>query len=269
MADLSDVENAIVAEVVGALYPNGATLVSAVGVMCRIYRGWPSPAALNADLAAGIVNVTVFPATAVDEVLEAYFGALYTGSAPCSLRLSVVGNQVSISGAVADGQIVGILIDGVLITYPILVSDTTYSIAANLAALIRVGRTATLAGSTFSIPGAIVVIARVMMKGSVSRGLRRQRREILVSCWCPTPLLRDSVVTAVDLALASQVFVQLDDGTRAHVRYISTQVYDQSQNALLYRRDLCYKCEFTLISSEFAPVMLFGDLITNTSSLIA
>ena len=28
---------------------------------CRIYRGWPNPAALDADLAAGLVNVTVFP----------------------------------------------------------------------------------------------------------------------------------------------------------------------------------------------------------------
>jgi hypothetical protein len=63
--------------------------------------------------------------------------------------------------------------------------------------------------------------------------------------------------------MANAAFLDLVDGTKARVRYVSTQVYDQSQNALLYRRDLCFMCEYTVIESTEAPIMLFGDLVTN------
>ena len=61
MADQSDVEIALVSVVSAALYPNGTDEASVPGPDCRIYRGWPNSAALDADLAAGKINVTVFP----------------------------------------------------------------------------------------------------------------------------------------------------------------------------------------------------------------
>ena len=60
MADESDVETALVALSSAALYPNGANSPSVPGPDCRIYRGWPNSAALDADLTAGRINVTVF-----------------------------------------------------------------------------------------------------------------------------------------------------------------------------------------------------------------
>ena len=61
MADQSDVEIALVNVVAAALYPDGTDKFSVPGPDCRIYRGWPNSAALDADLAAGKINVTVFP----------------------------------------------------------------------------------------------------------------------------------------------------------------------------------------------------------------
>ena len=52
---------ALVNVVSAALYPNGTSEASVPGPDCRIYRGWPNSAALDADLAAGKINVTVFP----------------------------------------------------------------------------------------------------------------------------------------------------------------------------------------------------------------
>lgn len=64
MADLPDVENALVSTIATALYPSGASpgQPSAAGPVCKIYRGWPIPTAtgLDPDLAAGIVNISVF-----------------------------------------------------------------------------------------------------------------------------------------------------------------------------------------------------------------
>jgi hypothetical protein len=266
MADLSDVENAVVTVVINALYPNGLSQVSAVGAICRVYRGWPSPAALNADLSAGIINVTVFPAAAVGEVPDAYFDHTYSNAPSASLVVTTFGQTVIFSGLPIAGQTVGILVDGRPFVCAVTAGDTTENVAANLTASICQKRLALLTGPTLTIPGAKSLIARVVANASVSRALRRQRREIQIDCWCPSAALRDSVSSSVDLSLATSSFVDLADGTKAHVRYVSTQVYDQSQNALLYRRSLCFNFEYTIIESMIAPVMLFGDLVRNGNS---
>jgi hypothetical protein len=263
MADLSDVENALVVQVTDALYPQGVSQVSIVGTTCRIYRGWPLTASLNSDLAAGIVNVAIFTAPKRDEVPDPYFDRLYTAISPTSLTASVSGQCVTFAGLVAGNQVVGLLVDGVPFSYQVNANDTNESIAANLTVLISAARLATVSGSTVTIPGVRTMIGRAVTNGTVSKGLRRQRREIQVSFWCPSAALRDAVCPTVDIALTSSPFIALTDETMAHVRYVSTQVYDQSQNALLYRRDLCYLCEYTIISGTVAPVMLFGDLFRN------
>jgi hypothetical protein len=266
MADLSDVENAIVTNVVSALYPNGITQASVVGVICRVYRGWPTPTALNSDLAAGAVNVTIFPATKPDEVPDPYFDAVYASTSPTSLAAAVTGSSVVFSGLVVANQTVGLLVDGVPYLYSTNATDSTESIAAKLSALIQGRRLVVLSDSTIAVPGVASLHSRVVMNASVSQSLRRQRREVLICCWCPSAVLRDSVCKSVDFALAVSSFIGLADNTKAHVRYVATQVYDQSQNALLYRRDVCYKFEYTVINSTSAPVMLFGDLINNGGS---
>jgi hypothetical protein len=266
MADLSDVENAMVTQVTDALYPQGVSQVSIVGTTCRVYRGWPLTASLNSDLARGIANVAVFPAAKHDEVPDTYFDRSYATISPTSLTASVAGQSVTFSGLVAGNQVVGLLVDGAPFSYQVNTSDTSDSIAANLTALICATRIASVSGSTVTVPGVNAMTARVVTNATVSESLRRQRREIQVSFWCPSAAVRDSVCQAVDLALTSSPFIALTDETKAHVRYVSTQVYDQSQNALLYRRDLCYLCEYTMISGTIAPVMLFGDLFRNGNS---
>jgi hypothetical protein len=266
MADLSDVENAVVALVTGALYPNGISLPSVVGATCRVYRGWPQPASLNSDLVAGKVNVTVFPAAVPDKVLDRYFDTLYAPVVSNSLVANVIAQSVAISGVPTIGQVVGLLVDGAPFSYAVNGGDTTESVAANLGTLINAKRIAVLSGSTLSIPGVITLIGRVVTNTTVMEALRRQSREIQANCWCPSPTLRDSVCSIVDAALAASSFIGLSDGTRAHIHYVSTQVYDQSQNALLYRRDINYEFEFTMISNSAAPLMLFGDLVANGDS---
>jgi hypothetical protein len=265
VADLSDVESAIVSELIGALYPNGTASASAVGVTCRVYRGWPVPTALNSDLAGNITNITVFPSITPDQVPEAYFDRPYGNISPVGLNASVTGQNVTLSGIVSENLTVGLIVDGVPYTYGTNAGDTVESVAANLRVAVLVDRVAILSGATLLIPNTISLIARIVANVNVSLSLRRQRKEIQICCWCPSTSLRDSVCTLVDLALVSSPFIRTSDGTKAHVQYVSTQVYDQSQNALLYRRDLCYRFEYTMIGNSLAPVMLFGDLVTNGS----
>jgi hypothetical protein len=243
MADLSDVENAIVAEAVAALYPSGTNVSSIVGASCKVYRGWPVPAALNSDLAAGVVNVTVFPSIKPDELVDLYFDRPYAALVPSSLIATVAGQSVTFSGTVTVNQIVGLLVNGVPYIYNTAIS------------------------ATIGMPNGTFLIARVVVNVSVLSLLRRERRDIQVISWCPSSTLRDNVCSSLDLAFASRSFILLADQTRACVRYVSTQEYDQTQNALLYRRDLCYQFEYAMVSTSIAPVMLFGNLITDAASL--
>ena len=263
MADLSDVENAMVFEVTAALYPQGVAQASAVGSTCRVYRGWPSTGGLNSDLAAGIVNVTVFPAIRPDELPGPYLDMSYTSTSSVALIATVTGQSVSFSGSVVGNQTVGLLVDRRPFSLKTNAGDTLENIAANLVLLIGAERIVTVSGATLTIPGAGTLMARVVTNATVLQGLRRQRKEIQVNCWCPTVVLRDAVCKIVDNALANSPFIELADDTKAHVLYTSTQVYDQSQNALLYRRDLYYRCEYTVISSAVATVMLFGKIFHN------
>jgi hypothetical protein len=265
MADISDIEDAIVTEVIAALYPSGSAQPSCVGATCRIYRGWPSPSSLNSDLAAGVVNVTIFPSSSPGEVLNVYLDSSLTTAPPSALAATVTGKSVTFSGQVITGEIVGLLVDDIPYIFTLNSSDTTENIAAGVATLICRNQLALSNGCTVTVPGAVTLTSRVVANGVEERSVRRQRREIQVNCWCPSAALRDLVGTTIDAAFSTSSFIDVSDGTKAHVRYVATQVYDQSQNALLYRRDLCYDFEYFSISSVAAPVMLFGKLVRNYS----
>ena len=269
MADLSDVENAIKDTLSPVLLPNGADHNGLLDVFCRLYRGWPSPGGLNADLSAGIVNVTLFPDMLQGRTTTRFTDSWYGARAQSSLTATVAGNTITIAGTPLTGQAVGLAIDGRTYVYRVEEGDTPTLVASALAALIGANRIANYAGSTVTVPGAGTILARSVVNSSVQQEIRRQERHIRVSCWCPSPGIRDQFASAVDGVLAATTFLTLSDGTRARIVYSGTQVYDTSQNALLYRRDLTYSIEYATVLSMTAPAMLFGELIVNAGTITA
>ncbi len=108
MADLADVEDTLVDFIVGILYPNGTAASSALGAMCRVFRGWPLPAGLNADLAAGIVNVTVYPSAAPARRLPTLPIVYSSQTAPSVLSATASANVVTFSGVPTHSHCVGV-----------------------------------------------------------------------------------------------------------------------------------------------------------------
>jgi hypothetical protein len=109
----------------------------------------------------------------------------------------------------------------------------------------------------------------VVADKSVLREVRRQEREVVIACWCPSPALRDAVASKVDTGLAAVFFTSLADGTSGRISYNDTLEYDQAQNAMLYRRDLMYLVEYPTVILENDPSMLFGDLYTDSVETLA
>lgn len=260
MADISDVETALAALVAQALYPSGTSAPSAIGADCRIYRGWPNSAALDSDLKAGVVNITIYPGDAGGWVTSRYLQEWRTDQVAPTLFCTVAGATVTFSGTAAQGQLAGLRIDDRTYAYAVRTGDTPLSVAANLASLASQDAIINLSGAAISAPAAFRVDARVVGSATALKEVRRQRQSIRVACWCPTPATRDAAAVTVDQALAAISFLDLADGTQARVVYAGSTVLDQSQNASLYRRDLLYTAEYPTLITQTQPEMLWGAL---------
>jgi hypothetical protein len=269
MADQSDVETVLVTLVSAALYPNGTGASSVPGPVCRIYRGWPKAAALNADLAAGRINVTVFPASHAIRNTTRYPDEWTTSVIAPELTVTVDGPLVTFGGTASIGQIAGIRVDGRSYAYRTVATDTPSSVAANIATLARSHGFVRLSYATLTFEGAADLLARVVADASGLMEIRRQTQSFRISLWCPSPSLRDVAATAVDTLLAALRFITLPDGTAARLVFSGSTVFDQSQDAALYRRDLTYTVEYATTISALQPSMLFGNLDLNAASLIA
>lgn len=268
MADLADVESALVNLVSLALYPNGLSSPSGVGVDCRIYRGWPASASLDSDLKAGRINVTVFPDNTSGQTITPY-ESIWRGVSPVpTLTGAAIGSTVSFAGTADLGQIAGVRFGNRTFTYRTVAGDTPGSVAANLAALIRMNQIVQLAGASLIIPGASDIVVRVTADSPVIREVRRQTHDIRLSFWCPTPELRDHATSMVDSTLARHTFIDLPDTSKGRIAYRNTAIFDQSQLAILYRRDLVYIVEYPTLISDFNPSMTFGDLRLNTAPAV-
>jgi uncharacterized protein YaiE (UPF0345 family) len=185
------------------------------------------------------------------------------------MTVQVTGNSVSFAGTADPALLVGILADGKTYVYQTLAGDTLALIAANLAGLLRSDMVVQLAGAAFTVPGVSVLVARVVSSASMQQEVRRQQQGFRISCWCPSPAVRDSVAATIDSVLAALCFTSMPDGSQARVRYAGTLVFDQSEDALLYRRDLLYDVEYSTTVNATQPTMLFGDLLLNAATFTA
>ncbi len=167
MADISDVENVLVSTLTQAIYPNGTGEPSIINSPCRIpYRGWPAPSALDQDLAAGMVNVTVFPQDNEQNVTR-YQPRWYPlpVSSP-ALTLSVSGNTITVGGAVSSPLNAAAIVNGVAHVYAVQPGDTLTSIAAALAALINQNIPATSSGPVITIDDSVPAVPGVYLQES-------------------------------------------------------------------------------------------------------
>jgi hypothetical protein len=269
MADQSDVETALVSLVATALYPNGPDEPSSIGPDCRIYRGWPTSAALDADLAAGRINVTIFPQGEQGRNTTRFTPRWYGTDVLPSITTSVQDTSVAFVGSAGAIQLLGVLVENRSYVYRTRPVDTPQIVAANIAALIRADRIVTLSGASIDIPGAGTIVARSVAETPVMQEVRRQQQRFRVTCWCPSPASRDSAASAVDLQMSLYPFIQLQDGTQGRMVYFGSLVFDQSQDALLYRRDLLYDIEYATTLNTTLPTMLFGDLQLNAATFTA
>lgn len=257
MADLADVETAIVNAVTAVVYPLGSALPSAVlndagaPTPVRIYRGWPIAANLDTDLAAGTLNISVFPRQGTDRNTTRFHPDYQTASLEVATVAVAVNaqNQVVItgSGSASITQWVTVLVGTrVVVAYNVTSADTPTTIAAALAgSLTAAGVTATSSAGVISLVGTTAYLsALVGVTGGQAAEWRRQETQLQISMWCPTPTTRDNAARLIDPVLAQTTFLTMPDQFQCRFRYHNTVVFDTAEKVALYRRDLIYTAEY-------------------------
>jgi hypothetical protein len=257
MADTSDVENTLVALAAAAIYPNGTSQPSIVNAGVKIFRGWPVSDNLDADLAAGIANVSIFPPEGMERNTTRWPRDEQIIAAPVHTLTAVVnGATITIGGSVAVPQnVIALCGNDFAFSYQVQANDTLPSIAAALAALIAAqfpGTSAT--GAVITTVGKTGILqARIAGVGQVYVEQKRQEKTYWITCWCPTPAMRDILAPAIDVALSELDFITLADGSVGRLRYASSRVSDEGQKVQIYRRDLVYSVEYGTATITSAP----------------
>jgi hypothetical protein len=249
MADISDVNSALVAIVAQAIYPNGTAQASVVAAGVRIYPGWPNPQQLDADVKVGVSHVSVYPRAEERNTTRYSKDWQQRSLAVATITATVNAQTIVIAGAMPvpfTAHVVSILVNGKVYPYQVLSTDTLAMIATALAALIAVDRPGTAAASgVVTLPSsASITAARVGVTGTSIREIRRQERVFQITVWASTPAQRDVIGAALDIALAATEFLTMPDGYAARLIYRNSHLSDDMQKSKLYRRDFQYSVEY-------------------------
>lgn len=261
MADMSDVEEALLRLAAGVVYPEGPAAPSVVGRACRLYRGWPQGAALDGDLAAGLAHLTVVPEARPQSVTTRHPDRWQVVAEPApGLSIAVAGRSATVSGSAHPGQVAGLMVDGMAVVHRTAPGDTAEMVAAVLATYLRTRRVVTVEGATLTVAGTGPMVGRVVADRTVRRETRRQRQLFRLTLWCPEPALRDRLADAVDGALSAVDFLDLADGTRGRLSFRGATASDQGRAARVFRRDQFYAVDYATTVAESLPSMIFGEL---------
>jgi len=268
MPDQAEVEQALAVTIAGALYPAGEGGDSAVGTVCRVYRGYPVVGALEADLLAGIAHLTV-RAVANSLAVTTRFPREWIGAVPqCPLIAESDGDQVTFSGSAGPGTVAGVKVDGRAYAWRVTQSSTPGVVAAVLADMVRSDRPALLTDASISFPLGHDVLARAVSDGHGGEELRRQEARFEVTAWCPSPEVRDEVCAFVDLTLAEIAFLDVS-GWGCRVVSVGGGSHDEGAAARAWRRDLIYRIEYPTVANSDLPAMLFGIGSVNMAGYLA
>jgi len=259
MADILDVQNVLAGLVANAVYPNGTSMPSVGNCPIRIYPGWPLPGSLDADLAAGIVNVSIFPRTATPTTrFDVDWQTLDINEATLDLAINPSLSSITVTGTVATPQTVMTHYNGIGYAYAVQANDTLNSIATGISIVVP-GASST--GNVVTVIGAHSLQCNISTAGTSLQEVGREDRWLCITVWASTPALRSTIGSAIISALALTFRISLPDGSTGQVKFKNSQEYDLGEKTRYYKRDINFIVEYAF--TNVATYYTITDNIVN------
>lgn len=265
MADVSDVEKALVVLIGSILYPNGANASSLTGTQIKTYRGDANSSKLDPDLSLGISHVTVVSQPGFTRLTGGYIDPSTDTPGVTTITAVVSGATVTLGGTPGLGQAVGVTVAGVGYAYTLTAADTLTTAATALAALVSVTTDASASGAVVTFSTTIPIASTVGAYGTTKTFNRWQAQGIRVTTWAPTPDIRDAICSRLDQILSGTRWITLYD-QQARFEFRNTFVDDCTQKENLWKRDLLYTASYATTVTTIAQTAVIALTTVNGTS---
>lgn len=252
MADIEDVAATLASTIAGLLTGSGGTPLN--GVQTDIFPGWPKPNDLKAALAAGNVQISVYPMPgATSNVTRHQRNWELVSAASITTTAAISGGVITFGGTITLPLNVAVTSEGLTANYQAVSGETLTSLASHVAtACVTAGIQASASGAAVTLasndPNAAVSLGG---QGTLGRENARSKQVFTISIWAPSPSLRSTTAKAFEPYLMGLDTLTLPDGSVGHIFFQREQDNDHSEVEGLYRRDIWFTCEFPYV--ETAP----------------
>jgi hypothetical protein len=268
MATISDLRAALAQAVGDMLYPAGVPAGTnppspVAGCPVRVFQGWPEREAIDADMAAGIVDVTVYSMPGSTNTTRYPEVDIPISISPPTLEWSVAGTTATLGGTVSTPQNVGLLVDRRAYLYAVQPTDTLASIATALAALVNAVQPASAAGPAVTIPGSHAIIGRAGGVATTLREIGRQKVTVQITISAPSDALREAVGGTIEPGLRTLRRLALGDHSIAMIWFSQVADSDETTKSGIYRRIISLDAEYaSTVTSTTAQVISFSHRVS-------
>lgn len=293
MADISDVEKAVVSLLAQYLFPNvdyvpGTPVLSSVGVTVRLGRRFQPQNVIATDTSKGrkvrgfdqkiigdnpstpappvdstlIADVVVEAASGMSRDEDRYLRHWEVASrTPITLTATVSGSTVTWTGSCTTGQGTGVAYGHTSYPYRLQATDTPQTVAQAVAAKIA---GATVSGSTVTLPTLLPVSTGVVADGVLIEEISRRGQVYRITVLAPDPDSRDALGNVIEVAMmTARSFTMPDTSTTLAPVFTGAFGGDDQMTAPMWRRDLTYRIEHAVTRSITVPAYLFGSRVIN------
>ena len=270
MADIADVNMALVNLISSAVYPNGTALPSAIVMpdgsnpACRVYAGWPLPSDLEADVAAKILNISVYCQPGMEQNVSRYpYQWVDQTKVASTITATVSGSTITLGGTITVGNYVSIVSDQIGVSYAATGTDTLATIAAQLASQFPANLNVTASGPVITIPNRTDIAARTAAPGTVMQEVERVKQRFQMTIWGWNNDARVAAARLLRPILATSTFLNFPEGTSGRLIYQNSMDIDRSDKISISCRDFFYWVEYPIIQvAPGYPITIARNQIT-------
>lgn len=269
MASIDTVLDGVVAAI--------ATVVTGLDVEAIVYKGWPHPEELDADLAKRVCHISVYPSEAGQKTTSHGTGKSQVVREPVVDLTKVVSADeiapgdsatITLGGTVNDGVFSILELAGEYVPYKPVLDMNPDQVAIGIYDAVRawepldgkvtVAVTDNVVTITNDTDAKINLAYKIGGTGQYGTIIRTQSGEVQVHVWAYDDQSRQVLSDAVDDHFGEETVLSFADCSGGNLSYVRMAQNDSEIRQGIYRRILFYSVEYSKVRLDEAYQVLVG-----------